>query len=116
MSESIREPRIASIFARDGSGIVRVVATPGEGGAPGQLTITARAEEIGTNEGEIDAVVDGEEAKAAFNGRYLTDVLGVMNADRVAIETSSSSSPGVFRPVGDDSFVNVIMPMFVQWD
>ena len=116
VSEFIRETRIASIFARDGSGIVRVIATPGEGGAPGQLTITARAEEIGTNEGEIDAVVDGEEAKAAFNGRYLTDVLGVMNADRVAIETSSSSSPGVSRPVGDDSFVHVIMPMFVQWD
>ena len=115
VSEFTRETRIASIFARDGSGIVRVIATPGEGGAPGRLVITARAEEVGDNEGVIDAVVQGTEAKIAFNGRYLTDVLGVMDADRVAIETSSPSSPGVLRPVGNDRFVHVVMPMFVQW-
>ena len=111
-----RETRIASIFARDGSGIVRLVAEPGEDGAPGKLTITARAEEVGNNSGELDAVVEGEEAKVAFNGRYLTDVLGVIDSARVAIETSSPSSPGVFRAVGDDRFVHVVMPMFVQWD
>ncbi len=115
VSEFTRETRIASIFARDGSGIVRVIATPGEGGSPGRLVITARAEEVGDNEGVIDAVVNGAEAKIAFNGRYLTDVLGVMDADRVAIETSSPSSPGVLRPVGNDRFVHVVMPMFVQW-
>jgi len=115
VAEFMRETRIASIFARDGSGIVRVIATPGEGGAPGHLAITARAEEVGDNEGLIDAVVNGPEAKIAFNGRYLTDVLGVIGADRVAIETSSPSSPGVIRPVGDDHFVHVVMPMFVQW-
>lgn len=115
VGEFIRETRIASIFARDGSGIVRVIATPGEGSDPGRLVITARAEEVGDNEGVIDAVVDGEEAKIAFNGRYLTDVLNVVDADRVAIETTSPSSPGVIRPVGDDHFVHVVMPMFVQW-
>ena len=114
-AEFMRETRIASIFARDGSGIVRIIATPGEGGAPGHLAITARAEEVGDNEGLIDAVVVGGESKIAFNGRYLTDVLGVIDADRVAIETSSPSSPGVIRPVGNDRFVHVVMPMFVQW-
>ena len=111
-----RETRIASIFARDGSGIVRLIAQPGEGGAPGRLMITARADDIGNNEGEIDAVVEGAEAKSAFNGRYLTDVLQVLDSERVAIESTSPSSPGVIRPVGDDSYVHVVMPMFVQWD
>ncbi len=115
VGEFIRETRIASIFARDGSGIVRVIATPGAAADPGRLVITARAEEVGDNEGVIDAVVEGEEAKIAFNGRYLTDVLNVLDADRVAIETTSPSSPGVLRPVGDDRFVHVVMPMFVQW-
>ena len=116
VSEFTRETRIAQIFARDGSGIVRLTATPGENGAPGRLLVTARAEEVGNNEGEIDAVVEGEEAKVAFNGRYLREVLEAIDADRVAIETSSASSPGVLRPVGDDSYVHVVMPMFVQWD
>ena len=115
VSEFMRETRIASIFARDGSGIVRLVATPGEDSAPGRLLITARAEELGNNEGELDAMVDGEEAKIAFNSRYLTEVLQVIDADRVAVETSSPSSPGVIRPVGDDRYTHVVMPMFVQW-
>ncbi|MEE8337154.1 MAG: DNA polymerase III subunit beta [Dehalococcoidia bacterium] len=115
VSEFTRETRIAQIFARDGSGIVRLIATPGEGGAPGRLTISARAEEMGTNEGEIDATVDGEEVKVAFNGRYLREVLEVLDTDRVAIETQDQPSPGVIRPVGDDSYVHVVMPMFVQW-
>ncbi len=115
VDEFKRETRIASIFARDGSGIVRIIATAGKRGETGRLLISARAEEIGTNEGELDGLVTGEEAKIAFNGRYLTDVLDVIGTDRIAIETSSPSSPGVFRPVGDDSFVHVVMPMFVQW-
>ena len=116
VGEFMRETRIASIFARDGSGIVRLVASPGEDGAPGRLTVTARAEEIGNNEGVIDALVDGEEARIAFNSRYLTEVLGALHSDRVVIETSSPSSPGVLRPLGEDEgYVHVVMPMFVQW-
>ncbi|MGE3960999.1 MAG: DNA polymerase III subunit beta [Dehalococcoidia bacterium] len=115
VSDFVRETRIASIFARDGSGIVRVIASPGEGGDPGSLHITARAEEVGDNEGVLDAVVEGSESKIAFNGRYLTDVLNVIDTDRVALETTSPSSPGVLRPVGDDRFIHVVMPMFVQW-
>jgi len=115
VSEFTRETRIAQIFARDGSGIVRLVASPGEGGAPGKLTLSARAEEMGTNEGEIDAIVDGVEVKVAFNGRYLREVLEVLESDRVAIETQDQPSPGVIRPVGDDDYVHVVMPMFVQW-
>ncbi|MXZ63820.1 MAG: DNA polymerase III subunit beta [Chloroflexi bacterium] len=114
VGEFMRETRIASIFARDGSGIVRLIASPGEG-STGRLTVTARAEEVGNNEGEIDALVDGEEARIAFNSRYLIEVLGALDTDRVAIETSSPSSPGVLRPVGNDDYVHVVMPMFVQW-
>ena len=69
VADFLRETRIASIFARDGSGIVRLVMTPGEELTPGRMAISARAEEIGDNLGEIDAVIEGEEAKIAFNGK-----------------------------------------------
>ena len=115
LSEFGRETRIAQIFARDGSGIVRLTATPGESGSPGRLVLAARAEDVGTNEGEIDAVVEGDEAQIAFNGRYLREVLDVLDSDRVAVETTSSSNPGVLRPVGDENYIHVVMPMFVQW-
>lgn len=111
----LRETRIASIFARDGSGIVRLQFAPGEDVAPGKMTISARAEEIGDNLGEIDAMVEGEESKIAFNGKYLQDVLQVLESEQVALETTSPSSPGVIRPVGVENYVHVVMPMFVQW-
>jgi len=115
VGEFLRATRTASIFARNGSGIVRLVVTPGSELTPGKLTVSARSEELGDDVGEIDATVEGEEAKIAFNGRYLTDVLGVIREPQVVLETTNPSSPGVIRPVGVDNYIHVVMPMFVQW-
>jgi DNA polymerase-3 subunit beta len=79
------------------------------------MNISARAEEVGDNMGEIDALIDGEAAKTAFNAKYLSDVLSVLDEKQVALETTTSSSPGVLRPVGADNYIHVVMPMFVQW-
>ena len=120
VDEFKRETRIAAIFARDGSGIIRLQLAAGEGGGmPGQLTISARADEIGDNEGKVDARIEGDASKIAFNSRYLQDVLNVLSGS-VALEMTSPSSQGVFRPVDengvrDESYVHVVMPMFVQW-
>ncbi len=115
VSDFLRETRIASIFARDGSGVVRLQFNPGEELAMGKLVVSARAEEIGDNTGEMDAAVEGEADKIAFNGKYLQDYLQVLEGGRVALEMSGPSKSGVFRPVGDESYVHVVMPMFVQW-
>jgi DNA polymerase-3 subunit beta len=115
VGEFLRETRTASVFARDGSGIVRLVVTPGEGVTPGRIQISARAEEVGDNQGELDAAVEGEGVKIAFNGKYLQDVLQALDNGQLAMETTGPSSQGVFRPVGNDNYIHVIMPMFVQW-
>jgi DNA polymerase-3 subunit beta len=115
IADFLRATKTASIFARDGSGIVRLVITPGGEAAPGKLTVSARSEEIGDDVGEIDATVEGDESKIAFNGKYLTDVLSVLSESQVALETTNPSSPGLIRPVGTDNYTHVVMPMFVQW-
>ena len=115
VAEFLRATKTASIFARDGSGIVRLVIAVGSELTPGKITVSARSEEIGDDVGEIDAIVEGEEAKIAFNGKYLTDVISVLHEAQVALETTNPSSPGVVRPVGVDNYIHVIMPMFVQW-
>lgn len=116
MRQFLQETRIAAIFARDGAGIVRIQLEPGEGSNAGKLIVSARAEEIGEHRGDIDVKVEGEASKIAFNSRYLQDVLQALDdVDEVALETTSPSSPGVIRPIGDDSYVHVVMPMFVQW-
>ena len=107
--------RTAAILARDGAGIVRLHVTEGDDGGPGKLSIVSTAEEVGNNRGDIDAQVEGVEAKIAFNSRYLSEVLAVLEQDSVALEMTTPSSPGVLRPVGSDAYVHVVMPMFVQW-
>ncbi len=115
VADFLRATKTASIFARDGSGIVRLVITPGSEKSPGKITVSARSEEIGDDVGEIDATVEGDDAKIAFNGKYLNDVLSVLQEAQVALETTNPSSPGLIRPVGADNYTHVVMPMFVQW-
>lgn len=115
----LQATRTASIFARDGSGIVRLNVTPDEDDqATGKMLVSSRAEELGDNVGEVDARVEGEEAKIAFNSKYLTEVLDVLGDGEVAMETTTPSSPGVIKPAAESEsykYTHVVMPMFVQW-
>ena len=88
---------------------------PGADGVAGTMVVTSSAEETGNNEGKIDAKIEGDEAKIAFSSRYLTDVLSVLERGEVALEITTPSSPGVVKPVGNEDYVHVVMPMFVQW-
>ncbi len=111
----LRAVRTAAIFARDGSNIIRLELVPSNGGG-GKVVISAKSEEVGDNQDEVDAdTIEGNEGKIAFNSRYLLDVLTVLEKGKVALETTSSSSPGVFRPTDTEDYVHVVMPMCVQW-
>ncbi len=108
--------KTASIFARDAANIVRFHIVPGGELAPGHVTIAATSAELGDNVGEMDASVEGDEIEIAFNVKYLMHVLSVIDSAQIVLETSTSSSPGVIRPVGDVDFVHVIMPMHMRSD
>jgi DNA polymerase-3 subunit beta len=105
--------RIASFFARDSANVVRVKLDPGDGLNPGVLTVSAQSAEVGANHSEIEAAIDGESVEIAFNAKYMLDLLGVLGSDQVAIEVSTPSSPGIYRPVDDTEFIHVIMPMHI---
>jgi len=113
--ELLRAVKVASIFARDSSGIVRLQIAPGEELVPGKMIVSARSEQIGDDMAEIDVAATGEPSKIAFNGKYLVDVLNVIGEEQSVLEITSPSSPGVLRPVGRDNYIHVVMPMFVQW-
>ncbi|HKJ27719.1 MAG TPA: DNA polymerase III subunit beta [Anaerolineales bacterium] len=101
----------AEIFARDGSHIARLNITPGDELQPGVVEISAQSEETGSSEAVIDATIDGQPVLIAFNVRYLREVLDVVGTPNVALETSAAAAPGLIRPLGEDGFLHVIMPM-----
>jgi DNA polymerase-3 subunit beta len=101
----------AEIFAREGSNVARFnIKTSGEL-EPGSVEISAQSEETGSNETVVAATIDGVGLLIAFNVKYLREVLEVIKSPNVALETSAPNAPGVVRPVGDDNFLHVIMPM-----
>lgn len=102
----------AEIFARDGTNVARLEIKAAENDMePSEVEISAQSEETGSNETIVEATVDGIGLLIAFNVKFLREVLEIIKTPNVAIETSAPNAPGVIRPVGDDDFTHVIMPM-----
>jgi DNA polymerase-3 subunit beta len=101
----------AEIFAREGSNVARLNIKSAGDLEPGSVEISAQSEETGSNETMVAATIDGIGLLIAFNVKYMREVLEVIKSPNVALETSAPNAPGVIRPVGDDNFLHVIMPM-----
>ena len=59
----------------------------------------------------VEANIDGPELLIAFNVSYLLNVLDVITTANTILATNADNTPGLIRPVGDDSFLHIIMPM-----
>ena len=101
----------AEIFAREGSNVARLDIKSAGDLEPGAVEISAVSEETGSNETIVAATVEGVGLLIAFNVKYMREVLEVIKSPNVALETSAANAPGIIRPVGDENFLHVIMPM-----
>jgi DNA polymerase-3 subunit beta len=99
--------RLSSLIASSSANVVRLRV---DGSETGSVTIAAAAD-VGDTEGEVEAQVEGDGVTIAFNARYLLEALANVRADQLALEFTGPLSPGVLKPVGDDSYVHVIMPV-----
>jgi DNA polymerase III subunit beta len=105
--ELLRAVRPAALIAHESANIVKLqVGVDGSGG----IIVSANAE-VGDHVGEVEAAVEGDGTTIAFNARYLADVLANVVAEQFALELNGPLSPGVFKPVGDDRYVHVVMPV-----
>ncbi|MGZ8436964.1 MAG: DNA polymerase III subunit beta [Candidatus Limnocylindrales bacterium] len=105
--ELLRAVRPAALIAHESANIVKLQI--GADGEPG-ITVSASAE-VGDHVGQVEATVEGDGTTIAFNARYLADVLTNVSADQFALELNGPLSPGVFKPLGDDHYIHVVMPV-----
>ena len=111
-SSLLKACKQAEIFAREGSNVARLnIKTAQSDLQPSEVEISATSEETGKNETIVEATVDGSGLLIAFNVKFLREALEVIRTPNVALETSAPNAPGVVKPVGDDQFLHVIMPM-----
>ncbi|TME89207.1 MAG: DNA polymerase III subunit beta [Chloroflexi bacterium] len=88
-TDFLRATRAAQVFARDNSHIVRLECSPAKENADlalGSVLVKSTSAEMGDNEGNLDAVVDGDDTQIAFNGRYLRDALEAIETPEVLLQ------------------------------
>lgn len=103
--------KLASIFARDSANIIKLRI------ANSKLTISANAPEVGENETEVSATLDGnvpkEDFTIAFNYHYLSDLMGSLGSTDISIGLNGPLSSAVFRIPDDPDFLHIISPVRV---
>ena len=116
-AKTARGVRTAAIFAKDSANLIRLhLGTPEPSESGPMLTLSGNAEQLANGSKQVEIIdLEGEPNHIAFNSRYLQDLMPTLDSDRMTLEMTTPSSPGVFRMADNDSFTMVIMPMFVQW-
>lgn len=99
----------AAIVARDNANRV-VLETEGA-----QLVLTAESGTVGSMREEIEVAREGDDIQIAFNAKYMSDVLNIVETEGVVLELTEPLRPGILRPIGDnaDEYLCVLMPMQV---
>lgn len=103
-----RAVRSAAVFARDNANIIKLSLDKQK------IVVSANTPQVGENTVELEAKIDGDGGEIAFNSRFLTEFLANYPGDELLFEMTGSLNPGLFRPVKDDTFVHVIMPVRVS--
>ena len=67
--------------------------------------------DIGENKTYLDAALTGESIELSFNYKYFLDCFQSISTDSLSIKFSGAGSPLVVSPLGDTSFIYLIMPM-----
>lgn len=98
----------ALIVARDDAN--RVVLKTDDG----SLKISASSQDVGNVEESISVRLEGDDAEIAFNARYVLDMLDAIGGEEVAMELSGPLNSGALKPVGDENYLYVLMPMQIM--
>ena len=104
-AEALKAVKLASVFTRSEANIVTMQ------NLPGKVVLTSSAKEVGNQQKEVDAEVEGEEIKISFNTKFLIDVLSAVNSSQMIIELSGNLSAALFKPMGEEGLEYIIMPV-----
>ena len=79
-------------------------------GFDGQVTITANSE-IGASKEIVNIDRMGSDIDIAFNAKYFSDVLKVLDDEYVCLDMNTNISPCVVKPETGDEYYYLILPV-----
>jgi len=76
-----------------------------------KVNIFSQSPDLGQYQSSVEAKIKGEPVNISFNHRFLLDGLLSIKSSEIIFELNNDSGPGVLKPVGDESYLYVVMPI-----
>ncbi|OGZ63019.1 MAG: DNA polymerase III subunit beta [Candidatus Staskawiczbacteria bacterium RIFCSPHIGHO2_01_FULL_36_16] len=76
-----------------------------------EVQISAQDPDIGQSQSSISAKIEGDPMEASFNHKFLADGLLNIKSSEIIFDLSKEEGPCVLKPVGDTSYIYVVMPI-----
>lgn len=105
--ELMRVVKSASFFSKSGINDINIKFLPKKN----QLIVSSINDQIGENEGFLEADIVGDPNEIIFNYRYLIDGLNNLSDEDISLEVVNDNSPGLIRSVKDNTYLYLIMPI-----
>ena len=105
-NEFLNEIKAASLFSAK-INEVKLKINPKEE----KIEILSQNSELGEYHSALTGKIEGEDLEISFNWRFLIDGLLNIKSSEVIFELNGQESPGVLKPVGDTSYLYVLMPI-----
>ena len=79
----------------------------------GQLVVSATSPDNASADEQLEVDYDAQDIQIGFNSRYLLDVAGQVDGERIRFSMADAASPTLVHDTGDDDALYVLMPMRV---
>ncbi|MGQ0810158.1 MAG: DNA polymerase III subunit beta [Nitrospiraceae bacterium] len=97
--------RRVSVLSRDKANAVKVTFTSG------RMTLFSSNPDYGEATEELAARYDGDSMNTGFNAKYLLDVFGVMDGEKISLQMDTPLSPCLIQEAESPGFKCVVMPI-----
>lgn len=100
--------KLAAIFAKNEANVIVLNINQFK------ISIESSAKEVGSQQNEVDGIIEGEELKVAFNVKFLQDAISNVPSAQVVIQFSGPLSPALIKPIDESGLEYVVMPVRVN--
>lgn len=80
----------------------------------GKMVLESTNPDVGEAKEEIEVAYHDQEISIGYNVKYLIDAIEVVDEGSVVFEMGAGMKPGVIKPVSNDDYMCIVMPLKVQ--